>query len=137
MPRARVLCPNGHWKGRDSAYCRGCGQTYERTDDHRALMSRRLTGTPHSWRSASTRPEVAARIAAAWTPEMRAAAKERGDRMALDPEWRRRIGESVSGEKNPHWQGGRSQIPYAPGWGRVNRRLVWARAGHRCERCGA
>lgn len=135
MPRVKVRCPAGHLRGRDSAYCRRCGQTYERTAEHRALMSEILTGRRHSWRSGSTKPDVAEKIRSAWTPVMRLAACRRGRRNAADPEWRRKIGEAVSGERSGTWEGGRAQIPYAPGWGRVNRRLVRQRAKFRCERC--
>jgi 5-methylcytosine-specific restriction endonuclease McrA len=50
--------------------------TYERTPEHRALMSERLKGRKHDYRSASTRPEVAARIQAWWTPERREAKRQ-------------------------------------------------------------
>ena len=53
--------------------CRQCKPTYERTDEHRAKASASLLGRPHSYRSASTDPEVASRIAGWWTPERRAA----------------------------------------------------------------
>ena len=45
--------------------------SYERTAEHREKMSQALKGKRHSWRSASSRPEVAARIRAWWTPERR------------------------------------------------------------------
>jgi HNH endonuclease/NUMOD3 motif-containing protein len=137
MPRARVKCENGHWKGRDSSYCRGCGQTYDRTPEHRERMSEALRGKPHTYRSASTTPEVAERIRRAWTPEMREAARLRGLAFAADPEWRRKIAESVSGSKNPMWEDGRAEIPYAPGWGRLHRRLFRESRGNRCEDCGS
>ncbi len=50
--------------------------TYQRTDEHKELMSERLTGQPHTWRSASETPEVAAKIRAWWTPERRSAKSE-------------------------------------------------------------
>jgi len=56
--------------------CRQCKPTYERTPESRAKLSAALKGKPHSYRSASTRPEVAARIAAAWTPEKREAKRQ-------------------------------------------------------------
>jgi HNH endonuclease len=120
----------------ESQQCRQCKPTYERTAEHRVKMSSVLQGKPHSWRSASTRPEVADKIRQTWTPEKREAARLRGLAMAADPDWRRRIGEAVSGARNPNWEDGRSQIPYAPGWGRVNRRAIREQAGHRCQRCG-
>ena len=46
--------------------------TYERTDEHKQLMSERLKGQPHTWRSASETQEVAAKIRDWWTPERRA-----------------------------------------------------------------
>lgn len=49
-------------------------------------MSAALQGKPHSYRSASTRPEVAAKIQAAWTPEKREA--KRQEVLARNPEAR-------------------------------------------------
>lgn len=51
--------------------CRSCTVPYERTDSHRVLMSAVLTGKPHNWDSASTKPEVAQKIRDWWTPERR------------------------------------------------------------------
>jgi 5-methylcytosine-specific restriction endonuclease McrA len=50
--------------------------SYERTAEHRAKMSQAQKGKRHSWRSASTTPEVAARIASWWTPERREAKRQ-------------------------------------------------------------
>jgi 5-methylcytosine-specific restriction endonuclease McrA len=47
--------------------------SYERTAEHRAKMSAARKGKPHSYRSASTTPEVANKIQAWWTPERREA----------------------------------------------------------------
>jgi 5-methylcytosine-specific restriction endonuclease McrA len=47
--------------------------TYQRTPEHRQKMSEALTGRKHDYRSASTRPDVAAKIQAYWTPERREA----------------------------------------------------------------
>ena len=69
-----------------ASQCRSCRPTYERTDEHRAKASAALTGRPHSYRSASTDPAVAARIAAWWTPERREA--KRRERLALNPQAR-------------------------------------------------
>jgi hypothetical protein len=111
--------------------------SYERTPEHRAKMSAALKGKPHSYRSASTRPEVAAKIAAAWTPEKREEARQRGLRLATDRAWRDLIAQSVTGALNPNYQGKDQATPYAPGWGRLHKRLIRERAGNRCESCGA
>ena len=60
--------------------------SYERTDEHRAKMSAALKGKRHSYRSASTQPEVAARISAWWTPERREA--KRQEMLKRNPEAR-------------------------------------------------
>jgi 5-methylcytosine-specific restriction endonuclease McrA len=111
--------------------------SYERTPEHRAKMSAALTGKPHSYRSASTRPEVARRIAAAWTPEKREAARQRGLAMAADRAWRDLIARSVTGALNPNHQGKGNTTGYGPGWGRRHKALIRERAGHQCESCGA
>jgi hypothetical protein len=137
MDRHYEPCPGcGKAKKNSSALCRACRPSYERTPEHRQKMSEVLAGRQPrgtGWRHS---PKTRRKIASAWTPEKREAARIRGLRMASDPGWRRRIGEAVSGEKNPSWENGRAQIPYAPGWGRVNRRQVREEAGHRCEDCG-
>ena len=58
--------------------------TYDRTPEHRVKMSEALKGKPHSYRSASTDPEVASRIASWWTPERREA--KRQEMLARNPE---------------------------------------------------
>jgi 5-methylcytosine-specific restriction endonuclease McrA len=50
--------------------------SYERTPEHRKAMSERLKGKKHDYRSASTNPEVAAKIASWWTPERREAKRQ-------------------------------------------------------------
>ena len=50
--------------------------SYERTPEHRAKMSAALQGKKHDWRSGSTRPDVAAKIQAYWTPERREAKRQ-------------------------------------------------------------
>jgi 5-methylcytosine-specific restriction endonuclease McrA len=77
MPSPKVPCPQcGQLKSPTADLCRSCRPSYERTPEHRAKLSAALTGKPHSYRSASTRPEVAAKIAAAWTPERREAKRQ-------------------------------------------------------------
>jgi 5-methylcytosine-specific restriction endonuclease McrA len=60
--------------------------TYERTPEHRAKMSAAQKGKRHTYRSASTKPEVAAKIASWWTPERREA--KRQEMLARNPEAR-------------------------------------------------
>ena len=127
--------------GRRVMRCPVCAATalynrpiYERTPEHRKLMSARTKGIPRNYPSASTRPEVAERIRQAWTPEMREAALKRGLANAKDPQWRERCG--LPGDQNPMWENGRSQIPYSRGWARKVKQLAWERADHVCEVCG-
>jgi len=141
MHRQSRLCrqcsfADPEWRTKLSLARRG-KPSYERTPDSRAKMSQALKGKKKNYRPASLRPEVAEKIRASWTPERREDARQRGLRFAADPEWRRRIGESVSGARNPMYQHGNSVIPYAPGWGRVNRRELRAAAHNRCQNCGA
>jgi hypothetical protein len=110
--------------------------TYVRTDEHRAKMSAGQKGRRHSWRSGSTRPEIGAKIAQAWTPEMREAARIRGNAQATDRAWRDLIARLVSGELNPNHQGKGRATPYAPGWGRLHKRLIRERDDYRCQNCG-
>jgi hypothetical protein len=88
---------------------------YERTPEHRAIMSARLKGQPKPALRGRKRPAVAKKIAAAWTPEMREAARQRGLRAAENRDWLLKIAESVSGALNPN---------------------IRARAAGTCERCG-
>lgn len=70
MPSPKVPCPQcGQPKSAKSALCRSCSPSYERTGEHRAKLSAALKGKPHSYRSASTTPAVAAKIRDWWTPE--------------------------------------------------------------------
>ena len=97
-------------------------------------MSARTTGIRRpGFRSASTRPEIAEKIRQSWTQEKRDAARLRAAAAVQDPSWRLRCGSP--GEKNPMWENGRAQIPYARGWARKVKQLAWDRAGGRCELC--
>jgi len=110
--------------------------SYVRTAEHKAKMSAAMKGRPHNYRSASTHPEVAAKIRAWWTPERREEARQRGLILAETREWRDMIARSVMGAKNPNYQGKDNATGYGPGWGPLHRRLVRERAGGRCEVCG-
>lgn len=102
--------------------------TYERTQEHRELMSARTLGKPKNYPSASTTPEVAEKIRQAWAEEKKDAARLRGLENAKDSEWREKCGSP--GPRNPMWNDGRSQIPYSPGWARKVKQLAWERANH-------
>jgi hypothetical protein len=134
MPSPKKPCPTCSRSMHPTAsQCRKCKPSYQRTPEHRRLMSARTQGKPKAYPTGGSDPAVAAKIAAAWTPQMREAARLRGERLALDPEWRTRCGSP--GEANPMWENGRAQIPYARGWARKVKALAWERAGHRCEIC--
>ena len=109
---------------------------YLRTPEHRELMSARLRGKPKNYVTGGSLPGVSEKIAAAWTPEMKAAAKQRGLAMGADRAWRDLIARSVCGTLNPNYQGKDHESPYAPGWGRRHKELIRERAGYRCELCG-
>jgi len=97
-------------------------------------MSTRTTGILRPGAvPASTRPEVANKILAYWTPERREAARVRGLAFAKNQEWRLNCG--LPGAMNPMWEDGRAAIPYARGWSRKVKALAWERAGNRCEIC--
>jgi hypothetical protein len=116
--------------------CRKCKPTYERTPEHKEAMSSALAGKPKPHLRGRSRPEVAAKQSAAWTPEMREAARRRGLLAAESREWLLRIAESLSGDANPNFQGKGQESPYAPGWGRAYRAKIQARAAGICEWCG-
>lgn len=144
-------CPKcGNPMHRQSPMCRACSRSdpkyrakisavrtgkpsYQRTHEQRLAMSIRTTGIRHSWKSASTQPEVADRIRQAWTPDRREAARQRGLQMAQDREWRLRCGRP--GELSPTWEDGRAVLPYARGWTKRWKEQAWERAGYRCEIC--
>lgn len=101
-------------------------------------MSAAQTGIPKPKLKGRKRPEHSAKMKALWDDEARREdARERGNKMAADPEWRLRIAESLSGDKNPRWLGGISKQEYAPGFSRTLKRQIRERDGHRCQLCGA
>lgn len=118
--------------------CQDCRnkQPYERTPEHKARMSEALTGVPKPSLRGRKRPDVGRKIAAAWTDEMKEAAKSRGLANAERREWLVKIAVALSGEANPNYQGKGQESPYAPGWGRTYRAKIRARAGGICEKCG-
>ena len=77
MPWKKVPCPEcGQPKSRKAQTCRKCSVPYARSDEWRENMSRRMKGKKKGYPSASTRPEVAAKIQAWWTPERREAKRQ-------------------------------------------------------------
>ncbi len=152
MTRRCPLC--GKKKHRQSKTCRKCffvklstpearanlsakrkgKPSYVRTDEHRAKLSASLKGKKKSYPSASTRPEVAAKIAAAWDEEKREAARERGNQFKEDPEWRLKV--SSFGEDNPMWKGGAAESEYAPGFDNTLKRSIRERDDYTCQLCG-
>ena len=134
MPSPKKQCPTcPNLMHPTASQCRKCKPSYERTPEHRSLMTSRTVGKPKAYPSASNRPEIAQKIAQAWTPEMREAARLRGLEFAKNQEWRLRCG--LPGEMNPMWEDGRTAIPYARGWSRKVKALAWERANGRCEIC--
>ena len=111
--------------------------SYERTPEIRAKMSAAQTGRRHSWRSASTRPEVAAKIRQWWSPKRKEGARIRGLRLASDRAWRDMIARSVMGAKNPRYRKLGKATGYGPGWGRLHKRLIRERDGNQCVQCWA
>ena len=132
MDRHYDHCPKCFgWKKKQSLYCRKCNPTYQRTPEHRQKMGVLKAGTSprgYGWHHSEKTKE---KMRSLWTPQKKKDALLRGLAMASNSAWRKKIGESVSGSKNPMWENGRSEIPYAPGWGRRHRKGVGP-----CERCG-
>ncbi len=79
------------------------------------------------------RPEVGKKIAAAWTPEMREAARLRGLALADDPAWRAKIGKP--GEAHHNYQG-KDASEYGPGFSPGMKKRLIAKRGGVCESCG-
>lgn len=96
-------------------------------------MSQATIGKPKNYKTGGSLPGVAEKIRKSWTLEKRQAAHERGIRFSQNRQWRQKCGSS--GDKNPMWEGGRSQLPYAPGWTRWVKNEARRRAGNRCEDC--
>ena len=87
MPRKKIECPVcGGLMGATSELCRKCKPTYQRTVEHRATMSRALTGKPRPSMQGKKRPEVGAKIREWWTPERREA--KRQEMMGRNPDAR-------------------------------------------------
>jgi hypothetical protein len=130
VPRRVKRCPLCHTKNLKTR------ARYERTPEHKEKMSGVLKGKTHSWDSGSKKPEVAEKIRQSWTPEKREAARARGLVFATDIAWRDLIARSVTGELNPNYQAKGKDTPYAPGWGRLHKRLIRERDGNCCTSCG-
>lgn len=110
---------------------------YERTPKHRNTMSGALAGKPKPGaRGKGRRPHVAPKIAAAWTDEMKEAARQRGKANAQDREWLLRIARAVSGENNAMWKGGIANSKYAPGFCKSLKAKIRSRDNYTCQLCG-
>src|SRR5262245_35566781 len=100
MPSKNIPCPTcGKPMSPKAQQCRVCKPTYQRTAETNARMSASLKGKPKPKLKGRKRPGHSRKMKAVWAdPEMREAARQRGKRFASDPEWRRKIAKSVSGE---------------------------------------
>lgn len=116
--------------------CRRCKPTYDRTPEHKAAMSQTLTGKPKPYMRGRKRPAAGRKIAAAWTDEMREAARERGKQNAACQEWLQKIAEALMDEKNPRWQGGISGQKYTAGFSKKLKEAIRKRDDYRCQLCG-
>jgi len=135
MPSPKVPCPKcGQPKSKRARLCGACGKgKYERTPEIRVRLSESQKGKPRPWQQGVKRPDVAKKIAAAWTPEKRQAARLRGLAFADDPEWRAKVG--LPGEANPNYQG-KDASEYGPGFSRGMKKRLIAKRGGVCEVCG-
>ena len=135
MPSPKVPCPNcGEPKSAKARLCGQCGKgKYERTPEVRARNSAAQKGKPRPWQQGVPRPGVGEKIAAAWTPEKREAARRRGLAFADDPAWRAKVGRA--GEANPNYQG-KDASEYGPGFSRGMKKRLIAERGSVCEVCG-
>ena len=134
MPSPKVPCPRcGQPKSAKARLCGPCGKgKYERTPEVRARISAAQKGKPHEW-GRGPHPERAKKIAAAWTPEKREAARLRGLAFADDPAWRAKVG--MAGEANPNYQG-KDASEYGPGFSVGMKKRLIAKRGGICEVCG-
>lgn len=134
MPSLKKNCPTcSRMMHPRASQCRQCKPSYQRTTEHNRLMSLRTTGIRKAGPTGGALPGVAEKIRAAWTPEMREAARQRARANAADPVWRMKCGRP--GELSPAWEGGRSATPYARGWTKNWKKAAWERAKGRCEIC--
>jgi len=119
-----------------SRRCRSCqnANPYERTPEHKGLQRELHLGKRHNYRSGGSLPGVAQKIAAAWTPEMRDAARQRGLEMVANPKDRLRFGRP--GMLNANYLNGQSVVPYESGWTRKLKSQVLDRDHHQCQDCG-
>lgn len=136
MPSPRVPCPKcGRLKNAKAALCGACGKgRYERSPEQRQHLAEVMTGRERPYARGVPRPEVAKKIAAAWTPDKREAARERGLAFAADAEWRASVGQA--GETNPNHQG-KDRSDYGAGFSRGMKKRLIAKRGGACELCGA
>ena len=139
VPRKKDQCACGRMKQAIAEMCAECRKRnpYKRTAEHRAKMRAAIKGKPKpaGYVPASKRPEVAAKIAAYWTPERRERQRQIALRNARNPEIAPHF--SRRKEDNPNWQHGRRELPYAPGWSIQLRNSIRERDNHQCQDCDA
>ena len=72
MPRKKIPCPScGQPMAATSEMCRKCKPTYQRTPDHRAVMSEALAGKPKPHLKGVKRPEHSEKLRQWWTDDRR------------------------------------------------------------------
>ncbi len=101
-------------------------------------MSQRQKGIAKPSLRGRKRPAHSAMMKEHWTnPDRVKIAREHGARLSADKEWRLRIAEQLTGDKNPRWLGGMSATRYAPGFSKALKLEIRQRDNFRCQLCGA
>lgn len=130
VPRRTKRCPDCY-----KAFLK-IRPTYERTPEHKDLMSQ-VTTKPKPWRVGYKHPqEVKDKIASHWTEERKEEYRARNKKNAENREWVMRMARALSGENNPMWQGGIANSEYAPGFCNTLKERIRQRDNYTCQLCG-
>lgn len=136
MPWKKVPCPQcGKPKSKSAKLCRKCSKPYERTEQWRENLSKKLKGRQQrgvGWHHSKATKEKMARH---WTPEKRKAKSIEQQLYYEDYQNRMAIALKLLGDKNPNYQAKGKATDYGPGYGAKYAKLLKKRRG-KCERCG-
>ncbi len=130
-----------HYKGIGKKYCsRQCYLTsssigrYERTAEHKKVMSERLKGRDVYWIRGKKRPEHSKFLKEWWTPERRQLKSQQMKNFIIsNPHYIQKY--SNYGEKNPMWRGGIARRGYKEFYQLLKDRIK-KRDNFQCQLCG-
>lgn len=106
-----------------------------RSDKTKQRLSKAFKGRKCYWLKGKKRPKHSKVMSAWWTPHKREDARRKMFERCKDANYIKKLSDWSSGENNPNWKNGLSQIPYARGFYKTLKQKIRKRDKFTCKLC--